>query len=116
MITPELILSLLNALTILAEGVIGLRITLKLFGALETAPFVQWVYQTSKPLLYPFEGMFPSSTLPGAPFTIEFSAIFALFFYAFIGYILQEMIQSIHLYFGRIKSNKKKYTNGDDGS
>jgi len=97
MFTPELILSMLNLLVVYAESVIGLRIILKLMGANVGAPFVSWVYQSSRPLLSPFEGMFPSSKLDGVPFTIEFSAIFALFAYFFLGYIFQEIIDFISI-------------------
>jgi uncharacterized protein YggT (Ycf19 family) len=92
MITPQLLVIFGNLLISAIEGIIGLRVLLKLMGASTVAPFVQWVYNTSKPLLYPFEGMFPSSQVAGAPFTIEFSALFALFVYVFIGYVLQETI------------------------
>lgn len=103
-----MILGMLNLLIAFAEGVIGLRILLKLMGASSAAPFVRWVYDTSKPLLYPFEGMFPSSNLNSVPFTIEFSAIFALFAYMFLGYILQEAIDFIGNNFGLIKNSPKK--------
>lgn len=110
MITPQMILTLLNIVTVFAEGVIGLRIILKLLGALEAAPFVRWVYETSNPLLYPFQGMFPSSTLPGVPFTIEFSAIFALFAYMFLGYVLQETIDFMSTHLATMRKSQKKVT------
>jgi len=108
MITAELILTMLNLLVISAESIISLRIVLKIMGAREIAPFVHWIYETSKPLLYPFQGMFPSSSLQGAPFTIEFSAIFAIFFYMFAGYIIQEIIDFINSNFSKSKRNYKK--------
>lgn len=107
MITPELILAMLNLLVAFAETVIGLRVLLKLMGALSTAPFVRWIYETSTPLLYPFEGMFPSSKIAGVPFTVEFSAIFALFAYMFIGYVLQEAIDFLSHNFRGLKKRRK---------
>ena len=95
MITPQILALCGYALISFMEGVIGLRVILKLMGASTSAPFVQWVYETSKPLLYPFEGMFPSSHVGGAPFTIEFSALFALFAYIFIGYLFQEFMEYV---------------------
>ena len=83
--------SLVNGIISLVELLISVRIILKLFGASTTAPFVQWVYETSAPLLEPFLGMFPSPNLTGG-FVLEFSAIFALFVYAFIGYIVLEIL------------------------
>lgn len=91
MITADIILGMLNILIGFAETAIALRVLLKLMGASTAAPFVRWVYDMSQPLISPFVGMFPSPTLTG-PFTIEFSAIFALFVYMFIGYLIQEAI------------------------
>jgi len=108
MITPELILAMLNLLVVFAESVIGLRVILKLMGASEVAPFVHWIYETSKPLLYPFQGMFPSSFLSNVPFTIEFSAIFALFAYMFLGYLVQEIIDFIGFTFSKNRKHSKK--------
>ncbi|MBI5127565.1 YggT family protein [Candidatus Roizmanbacteria bacterium] len=107
MITPTLILGMLNLLIVLAEGAISLRLLLKLMGASTAAPFVRWVYETSAPLLYPFQGMFPSPILTG-PFVIEFSAIFALFAYMFLGYILQEVISFVNQGFMRLEKKGKK--------
>ena len=95
MITSQLILGVLNLVIGFAESTIVLRVILKLMGASQAAPFVRWVFETTKPLLYPFEGMFPSSQLSGVPFTIETSAIFAIFAYMFFGYLLQEAIDLI---------------------
>ena len=74
-----------------AEVLIGLRVILKLFGADSVAPFVNWIYVTTTPLLQPFSGMFPSPRLDGA-FVIEFSALFALIVYALVAYFLQSLI------------------------
>lgn len=83
--------SLVNGIISLVEILISLRIILKLFGASTTAPFVRWVYETTAPLLEPFLGMFPSPNLTGG-FVLEFSAIFGLLVYAFIGYALLEIV------------------------
>lgn len=91
MITLEAILLLTNAIFAFIEFVIGLRVILKLFGANTAAPFVQWVYETSAPLLAPFQGMFPSPRLTGG-FIIEISALFALLVYAFVSYGLSELV------------------------
>lgn len=96
--SPGLIVGLINFITSLIEGLLGLRILLKLFGASTTAPFVSWVYETTHPLLAPFIGMFPSPKLPEG-LVIEFSALFALMVYAFIGYLAIELIETL-IYFG----------------
>ena len=76
------------------EGVIGLRILLKFFGANPAAPFVLWVYQTSKPLLAPFEGIFPSAVTQGG-FVLEISALFALLVYGFLAYVVAEGLSDL---------------------
>ena len=91
----EVIISLVNFIVGLVELLLGLRIALKLFGASVVAPFVQWVYETTTPLLAPFAGMFPSPTLTDG-FIIEFSALFALMVYAFIGYLLVDVLDTMH--------------------
>lgn len=108
MINPQLLALFSGILVSFVEGVIVLRIILKLMGASTVAPFVRWVYETSKPLLYPFEGMFPSSQVGGIPFTIEFSALFALFVYVFIGYLVQEILEFIQVFKDRRGYQKKQ--------
>lgn len=83
--------TLVNGIISMIELLLSLRIILKLFGASTTAPFVRWAYETTAPLLEPFAGMFPSPNLTGG-FVIEFSAVFALLVYAFVGYILLEVL------------------------
>lgn len=73
------------------EMLLSLRILLKFFNASSTAPFVRWLYGTTSPLLHPFEGMFPSPELEGG-IIIEFSALFALIVYSFIGYFLTQSL------------------------
>ncbi len=77
------------------ELLIGVRILLKFFGANLATPFVAWVYETSRPLLAPFANMFPSPTFTSG-FVIEFSALFALIFYAFIGVLVEEALQRLY--------------------
>lgn len=94
MYLQKLLLPLINAFFTVVESLILLRIMLKLFGASASAPFVQWMYATTDPLLYPFLGMFPSPILTGG-FVIEFSAFFGLVVYALLGYAISEIIATI---------------------
>lgn len=77
----------------IVELLLGFRIVLKLLGARPAAPFVSWIYNTSAPLLAPFEDMFPTTSLGGS-FTLEASALFALLAYACAGYLLETLIHS----------------------
>lgn len=100
----------INVLIGFIEGLIGLRVVLKLLGANASADFVNWVYRTSEPLLNPFSGAFPAPVLTGG-FVIEFSALFAMLVYALAGYLLLELLEAIKpLALNRIKPIKTKTT------
>lgn len=88
------ILALADIIFSFIEGLLALRIVLKFFDANPLTPFVSWVYQTSRPLLTPFEGIFPSATTRGG-FVLEVSALFALLAYAFLGYIIHDAMQEL---------------------
>jgi uncharacterized protein YggT (Ycf19 family) len=88
------ILFLTDMIISLIEFLLSLRILLKLLGASAHAPFVQWVYETTRPLLAPFEGMFPTSTLP-IGLVLEISTLFALITYAFLGFLLESAIHQL---------------------
>lgn len=88
----------------LASFVIGLveillvfRFVLKLLGASPAAPFVAWVYDMSQPLLQPFLFAFPAPSVRGG-FVLEFTTLFAIFAYAFLGYLIQEVLELISGY------------------
>ncbi|MDP3993413.1 MAG: YggT family protein [Candidatus Doudnabacteria bacterium] len=86
---------LINFVFGLVEVVLGLRFILRLFGASAQAPFVNWVYDTSQPLLAPFRGIFPSpASIQG--FVIEFTTLFAMLIYALIGYFLIRLLYFTH--------------------
>ncbi|MFS8159086.1 MAG: hypothetical protein ACMG6E_02520 [Candidatus Roizmanbacteria bacterium] len=90
MLMPTLMFNLINIIVGLIEATISLRVILKFAGANPATPFVAWVYETSRSLIWPFIGMFPSPTLNGS--VIEFNSLIALLVYAFIGYLLLESI------------------------
>lgn len=119
MISSGIVLKLADLIFGFIEIVLGMRVFLKLLGASSSAPFVHWVYETSQPLLTPFQGMFRSSVLNGG-FVIEPSTLFALLAYALIGYAINELVAfvsfSVNRYYGRLKKNKNKvrYVSVDD--
>ncbi len=105
---PQILIAFINLVINLVEGLLLLRVSLKLLGARTTAPFVTWVYQTTEPLIAPFAGMFPAPQLTGG-FVIEFSALFALLAYAFVGYLIAETIATL-VYHGqqRLHPSRRK--------
>ena len=104
---PRSLVYIVNVVTSLIEGLLGLRITLKFLSASSNAPLVKWVYQTSEPLLTPFIGMFPSPQLQGG-FVIEFSVLFAFIFYSLIGYLITQILETLIKQADEAKEHGKK--------
>lgn len=101
----QFISGLVNFVTTLVEGLLALRILLKLLGASTAAPFVEWVYETTQPLLNPFTGMFPSPQVSGG-FVLEFSSIFALLVYAFVGFVISQALEAM-VYYDEKRGSRK---------
>lgn len=87
----KILANLVNIVFGIIEIFLGLRILLKLFGANSAAPFVNWIYETSQPLLEPFQNIFPTPVIEGG-FVLELSTLFALVIYGLLGYLLTELI------------------------
>ena len=77
------------------------RFVLKFLGANSHTPFVAFIYENTQPLLAPFLYAFPTPSISGR-FVIEFTTLFAMFVYAFISYLIEEVLSL----FGR--ESKKK--------
>lgn len=88
------ILTLSDIVIGIVEFLLIIRVLLKFLGASTQAPFVRWVYETTSPLLSPFEGMFPSSSLI-TNFVLEVSTLFALVTFALIGMIIETIIHQL---------------------
>jgi hypothetical protein len=88
------ILPLIDVIFGIVEVLLLLRVLLKFFGANPSAPFTNWIYATSTPLLTPFLGMFPSPVLEGR-YILEFSTLFALIIYGLIAYLISELILAV---------------------
>lgn len=90
----NLLRDLLRFIIAIVEFLLIFRFILKLLAANPQASFVQWIYQTSQPLLQPFLFAFPTPSVKGG-FALEFTTLFAIFAYAFVGYLLQELLDLI---------------------
>lgn len=93
----KLLNDLLSFVIGVVEVLLSLRFLLRLLGANSQASFVGWIYETTQPLLQPFLFAFPTPSIKGG-FVLEFTTLFALFAYAFIGYIFQELLDMINGY------------------
>ncbi len=82
---------LLSFIMGIVEVLLIFRFLLKLLAANPEASFVAWIYESTQPLLQPFLRAFPESSVQGG-FTLEFTTLFAIFVYAFVGYLLQESL------------------------
>jgi len=91
---PKLLRDIANFTFALIEILLVFRFVLKLLAANPNAGFVSWVYANTQPLLNPFLFAFPTPSVKGG-FTLEFTTIFAIFAYAFIGYLVQELLKTI---------------------
>lgn len=88
---PTVLTGFINLFLWVVEIFLGLRFILRLFGANQSAPFVQFIYNSSTPLLEPFRGIFPIQVIePGM--VVEFSTLFAIIIYALFAYLLMELI------------------------
>lgn len=103
MLPVSSLLYLINFTFGLIEVLLSLRIILRLFGANPNTDFVQWIYQTSAPLIQPFVGVFPHPVLSGG-FVLEFSTLFALVIYGLVSYLITELL----VFLQYSSSNKQK--------
>lgn len=76
------------------EFFLGIRFLLRLLGANPNAPFVQWIYDMTQPLMAPFENLLPTSRVEG--FVFDFTVLFALGVYVFLGYLVMQIVAYIN--------------------
>lgn len=67
----------------LVFALLGLRLVLRLFGANSGNRFVDWIYDTSQPILQPFQNAFPTVRIEDG-FVLELSTLFAIVVYALL--------------------------------
>jgi uncharacterized protein YggT (Ycf19 family) len=75
------------------EGLIGLRILLKLIAANPDNPFAKFIYGVTEPFLWPFVGL--TSTPAANGIVLEIHSIIALFVYALLSVLVERMIRII---------------------
>lgn len=75
------------------EGLIGLRILLKLIAANPANPFAQFIYSFTDLFLWPFVGLTRTPAAQGI--VLEIHSIIALFVYALLSVLIERMIRII---------------------
>jgi hypothetical protein len=87
----RIILRILDVVLGIVELLLAGRFFLRLLGANGGSGFMAWLYRVTDQLLGPFAGAFPSVSLSGN-YVIEFSTLFAMLIYAFIGWIIIRLV------------------------
>lgn len=72
------------------DGLLFIRIVLKLLGANTTAAFTQWVYNVTDFFLAPFRNLLPA--IGNNQSVLEMSVIVAILVYALIGWVLARLM------------------------
>jgi uncharacterized membrane protein len=74
----------------LIEGLILVRLILKVLGANQTAGFAQFIYGITAPLVAPFMGLFSNPVYQNS--VLELSSIVALIVYALVAWLLAKLV------------------------
>lgn len=72
------------------EGMLGLRLVLKLIAANPGSPIAAFIYSFTSLFLIPFRGLTPTPSAGGI--VLEISTIFAMLIYALIGWAIERII------------------------
>lgn len=75
------------------DGLLLIRLVLKLLGANTTAAFTQWIYNVTDFFLAPFHNLLPAIGNNNA--VLEMSVIVAILVYALIGWVLARLMAII---------------------
>jgi hypothetical protein len=90
------IIRMTQAILALLEFLLVARFLSRLLGASGEFGFVTWLYDTTYPLIAPFEYVFPSESVHGR-FAIEFTTLFAVLAYSFGAYVLIEIVSALSI-------------------
>ncbi|HVB78029.1 MAG TPA: YggT family protein [Candidatus Nitrosotalea sp.] len=75
----------------LIEGLIAIRVVMKLLAADPAAAFARAIYGLTQPLVEPFKGLFQNPIVAGVG-RIEVNSLFAIVIYALIGWVLARLV------------------------
>jgi hypothetical protein len=84
---------------VVIDGLIGLRVLLKLIAADPVSPFVGFIYTASGLFLWPFAGATASPAAGGM--VLETPALIALLVYALLGWVV---VRGLWVFFDRVSS------------
>ncbi|KKR06116.1 MAG: hypothetical protein UT34_C0001G0156 [candidate division WS6 bacterium GW2011_GWF2_39_15] len=90
-----LLTGLINFVFSLAMMGLMLRFLFRLLGANPSADFTRFIYNSTSPLLTPFEGIFSPYVIENS-YVFEFSTLIAVVFYALFSWLLVEFVTFIY--------------------
>jgi uncharacterized protein YggT (Ycf19 family) len=68
---------------VISIAILATAFLLRLFNASDSAPFVQWVYRSTRVIMQPFRGIFPAVEGESGS-VLDVSLLFAMFIYAML--------------------------------
>jgi hypothetical protein len=80
-------------LVAIIDGLIGLRVLLKLLAANPGSPFARFIYDFSALFLWPFAGL--TANPSSGDMILEVSSIIGLLFYALLGWLIVRLIWAV---------------------
>lgn len=89
-----ILLQILNFIFGIIGLSLGLRIVLKLFAASAQAPAIDWLYDVTDNLLFPFQGVFPNISV-GTSGVLDVVALIGLTAYSIVFYIIAGVVRSV---------------------
>jgi uncharacterized protein YggT (Ycf19 family) len=93
----DLIIGMINIVFSLSILGLFIRFFFRLLGANPNAGVVEFIYESTTPLLAPFRGIFqPAVIEPGN--VLEFSTLIAIVFYMLLAWILGELVMLFAAY------------------
>jgi len=90
----KFIVQIIDVFVTIVLGFLVFRFVLKLFGASSSSGFVDWMYRTTKPLIAPFKGAFPSPVIERG-LVFEFNTLLAIVVYALLGWLLVSLVDLV---------------------
>jgi hypothetical protein len=89
----RVLINIIEVILAIITFFIGMRVILKFFGANSATPFVNWIYNISGQLIYPFSGIFPDLSLGGG-IMFDVVALISLLAYSLLAYLIIMVISA----------------------
>ncbi|MCA9387262.1 YggT family protein [Candidatus Dojkabacteria bacterium] len=88
---PKIIISFINFVFGFIVFGLSLRFILRLFGANPDSSFMEFIYNSTSPLLEPFRGLFQPYVIEKGS-VLEFTTLFSILMYMIVAWLLVEFV------------------------